>query len=379
MNKTENYARAVSCYASDTAGVCSALYELGGMTVVHDASGCNSTYTTHDEPRWYDKESMIFISALTEEDMIFGNDEKFISDVCETAEKLQPDFIAVCGSPMPAMTGFDYNFSAEEIENRTKITTIGIETNGIDSYITGESKALVKLAERVCKDTQKTAKPSANILGMTPLDFSPNGSEKSIVKFLDDSGFETVCCGTMGTDLNEFSEMGSAWVNLVVSQGGLALAEYLEKRFDIPFVTAVPTGKKLGGLVAENLEKAYRKNENIFLCGNRKPTESDFVIVGESVFSSSLALALFLEKGIYANVICPLETDRRLLCESDRICTCEKKIAQEFSKSDIVVADGLYKPVCPENVSFFNLPHIAFSGRCFEKLWENMIWENFRL
>ena len=35
-------AKVISIYAADTSGVCSALYELGGMTVVHDASGCNS-------------------------------------------------------------------------------------------------------------------------------------------------------------------------------------------------------------------------------------------------------------------------------------------------------------------------------------------------
>ena len=42
--------RILPVYAADISGVCSALYELGGMTVMHDASGCNSTYTTHDEP-----------------------------------------------------------------------------------------------------------------------------------------------------------------------------------------------------------------------------------------------------------------------------------------------------------------------------------------
>ena len=47
-------ARIISTYSADVMGVCSALFELGGMTVMHDASGCNSTYTTHDEPRWFD-------------------------------------------------------------------------------------------------------------------------------------------------------------------------------------------------------------------------------------------------------------------------------------------------------------------------------------
>ena len=42
----------MSTYTADCSGVASALYELGGMTVIHDASGCNSTYSTHDEPRW---------------------------------------------------------------------------------------------------------------------------------------------------------------------------------------------------------------------------------------------------------------------------------------------------------------------------------------
>ena len=39
----------LSTYTADVSGVCSALYELGGMVVIHDPSGCNSTYNTNDE------------------------------------------------------------------------------------------------------------------------------------------------------------------------------------------------------------------------------------------------------------------------------------------------------------------------------------------
>ena len=35
--------RIIPVYTADVSGVCSALYELGGMTVMHDPSGCNST------------------------------------------------------------------------------------------------------------------------------------------------------------------------------------------------------------------------------------------------------------------------------------------------------------------------------------------------
>ena len=44
-------ARIISTYSADVMGVCSALFELGGMVVIHDPSGCNSTYNTHDETR----------------------------------------------------------------------------------------------------------------------------------------------------------------------------------------------------------------------------------------------------------------------------------------------------------------------------------------
>ena len=50
---------------------------------MHDPSGCNSTYNTHDEIRWYDQDSLIFISGLTEIDAVMGNDEKFLSDIKE--------------------------------------------------------------------------------------------------------------------------------------------------------------------------------------------------------------------------------------------------------------------------------------------------------
>ena len=84
--------RIISTYSADVFGVCSALFELGGMTVMHDASGCNSTYTTHDEPRWYDMDSMVYISALTELEAVMGDDEKLTRDILGAARELQPRF-----------------------------------------------------------------------------------------------------------------------------------------------------------------------------------------------------------------------------------------------------------------------------------------------
>ena len=129
--------RIIPIYTADVSGVCSALYELGGMTVMHDPSGCNSTYNTHDEIRWYDEDSLIFISGLTEIDAIMGNDEKFIHDIEEAASELKPRFIALASSPIPYMNGTDFPAIAEVTEQDTGIPTFAVPTNGMHDYVRG--------------------------------------------------------------------------------------------------------------------------------------------------------------------------------------------------------------------------------------------------
>ena len=131
--------RIIPIYTSDVSGVCSALYELGGMTVMHDPSGCNSTYNTHDEIRWYDQDSLIYISGLTEIDAIMGNDEKFLDDIKEAARELHPKFIALAGSPIPYMNGTDFPALAQVLEEETGIPAFAVPTNGMHDYVYGLS------------------------------------------------------------------------------------------------------------------------------------------------------------------------------------------------------------------------------------------------
>lgn len=129
--------RILPVYAADISGVCSALYELGGMTVMHDASGCNSTYTTHDEPRWYSMDSMVYISALSELEAVMGDDDKLVRDIVDAARNLHPRFICLGGTPIPMMMGTDFKGLARMIEKETGIPTFGIATNGMHSYVRG--------------------------------------------------------------------------------------------------------------------------------------------------------------------------------------------------------------------------------------------------
>lgn len=368
----------ISTYSSDEFGICSALYELGGMVVMHDASGCNSTYTTHDEPRWYDMDSMIYISAISEMEAIMGDDEKFINDLVETATELHPAFIAVVGAPIPYMIGTDLHAIAAITQQQTGIPAFGFEANGMHNYLTGISMALQTVVQRFCKrKIHKTKELSVNIIGATPLDFSLNGSVDSIRDWLIQEGMQVNCCMAMGSSLEEIRLAGQAHVNLVVSYGGLAAARELKRLFGIPYVAGVPVGEQFAKTLAKQICKADRTGVDGI--GYQRQTismqhEKTIGIIGESIYSGSLAAAIMAEyEGTAVRVFCPLETEDCLLEEQDLQTPEEDDIMKQVQQVDSLIADPMYQPICPQNIQFYPLPHEAFSGRMYDTVNPNLI------
>lgn len=369
MNHTS---RIISTYSADVFGVCSALFELGGMVIMHDASGCNSTYTTHDEPRWYDTESMVYISGLSEMEAILGDDEKLINDTVLAAEDLKPKFIAVAGTPIPTMTGFDFGAVAALIEERTGIPAFGFATTGMNPYVTGASMALEAIARRfVDNSVTKTRDLSANILGLTPLDFTVNGSDRSIGRFLEDAGYRVISRWAMGSTLEELTQAGRAHVNLVVSSTGLGAARMLQEQFGIPYVIGVPIGGAQSGAIRKALTEAVATGKNQFPVSDLPG--GDILILGEAVTSLSLASALERTAGKSTLVLSPTETDRSLLRGKDLLLHSEDEIQQAMGCAKLVIADPLYAPICPPGTPLIRLPAEAFSGRLYRKQIPNLI------
>lgn len=379
-------ARIISTYSADVFGVCSALFELGGMIIMHDASGCNSTYTTHDEPRWYDMESMVYISGLSEMEAIMGDDQKLIDDIVEAAEELHPAFIAVAGTPIPIMTGFDFESVAAVIEQRTGIPSFGFATTGMNTYVHGVSMALEAYARRFTdKEVKRTEHLSANILGLTPLDFSVNGSDQAIAAFLEKAGFEVISRWAMGSAPQELKQAGKASVNLVVSASGLALAEYLKKTFGTPYVAGVPIGEVCAERLAEELKAAAGCEENISDSGTKCQNvyslddgEMQYkraAVIGEGIAAVSLANALEACLSVKTKVICPTEYAASFLRENDIAVQDEEEIEEALQGTDLMIADPLYQPICPAKTKFIPLPSESFSGRIYRKQIPNLITE----
>ncbi len=357
-------ARTISTYSADVFGVASALFELGGMTVIHDASGCNSTFTTHDEPRWFDMESMVYISAVSELEAVLGDDEKLFGDIIAAANQLHPKFIAIAGTPIPTMTGFDFEGAAKTIEARTGIPTFGFPTTGMEDYSRGISMALEALAERFVEPAPKTAHKSCNILGLTPLDFSLNGMDQSIVDFMSTNGWQVLSTWAMGSTLEDMAKASSAWVNVVVSDAALAAAKVLQRRFGTPYVVGLPIGNAESRRLLDNLDRALAGEPQQDPAYAEGP---DIALIGEGVRVRSLAACVHAETGRGITCICPLWATRRGEAPG------EPELREVVAGCQVLIADPLYAPLAPRGCRFISLPHEAFSGRMFSKEFPDLV------
>ena len=392
--------RIIPIYTADVSGVCSALYELGGMTVMHDPSGCNSTYNTHDEIRWYDQDSLIFISGLTEIDAIMGNDRKFIDDIEHAARELHPKFIALAGSPIPFMNGTDFPAIARVIETETGIPTFAVPTNGMHDYLYGAGIALEEIAKRFTEKTQNLLEKenkfgrSLNLLGVTPLDFGPQKNVELLKENLHKYGWKVLSTWAMGDTLETLQMAGNADVNLVVSAVGLRAAKVLQEKFGTPYVIGTPNewlaediSKALERAIEQQLEQLSdvkgssvasetqviqecdgvksKRQEAVVYLNNRMQKDAEITLIGEPVTMGSLAAGIEKAYGRSARVLCPLKECENLIGEKDAIVLGEEAMEEALKDAKIIVADPLYKPICPKEGEFYELPHVAFSGRIF--------------
>lgn len=355
--------RILPVYTGDVSGACSALFELGGMVVIHDPSGCNSTYNTHDETRWYDQDSLIFITGLTERDAILGNDDKLVADVVDAARELRPRFIALCNSPVPFISGTDFAALSKLIERGTKIPCFYVRTNGMHDYTVGAGNALAAIAQRFVEPADRR-QGTANILGVTPLDFSEPGAVDALQSFVADAGFKVASCWAMGSSLDELADAAQAAVNLVVSSVGLRAAQVLHERFGTPYVVGTPTGS-FSQVLAKALLRAQATGACAWPCRDVRLPAADGVrcIIGEPVAAGSRAVAVELDQDKPVRVICPLEAQAELLASGDVRVDGEEQAERALSGARLVIADSLYAPACPRDAVLQPWPHLAFSGR----------------
>ncbi|MBQ9980928.1 MAG: oxidoreductase [Oscillospiraceae bacterium] len=343
--------------APDYSGAASALFDMGGVVVMHDASGCTGNYTGFDEPRWLGSRSALYCSGMRSMDAIMGNDDKFIRRTLDAAESIKPSIIAYLGSPVPMVIGTDLEGMAAETEAESGIPSFGFNTTGECYYDKGASDVYMTLIKRFADIPEKKSdnKKRVNIIGLIPIDFGNKGNDKKIYDFVSSLGYEITAKFAMGLDVEQVRACTKADINIVVSRSGLDTAEYMKKKYNIPYICAVPLND--GSIFTSKLDGSFTDS--------RPEGKSRVIIIHEQVFANSLRDELN-KRGISADVGSMFGLDKRISEKSDLDLPDESTIRKlvNSGRYDVVIADPQIKQLIKnEKTNLVSVPHVAVSSK----------------
>ena len=227
-------------FAPDQSGAVSVLYELGGIVVICDAGGCTGNICGFDEPRWHTHRSAIFSAGLRDMDAILGRDDKLVDELVDAAGKIDANFAAIVGTPVPSVIGTDYLALRRMTEKKVALSVLTVDTTGMELYDIGAEKAYLELMRRFAREPMHTERGRIGVFGVNPLDMS-NLHAGDLIRDLIPGA---VCYG-MGSGFDDVLSAASAEKTIVAAPSGLRAAQYLEEKFGIPYEVYDPLAEKL--------------------------------------------------------------------------------------------------------------------------------------
>ena len=348
-------------FAPDQSGAASVFYELGGIVVICDAGGCTGNVCGFDEPRWFGERSAIFSAGLRDMDAILGRDDRLVAKLTDAAEKIDANFAAVIGTPVPAVIATDYRALQRMCEKKTNLPILTVDTNGMELYDVGEEKAWLTLfktfagkdvasQKEASEEDDSSKKMKIGVLGLTPHDVSDLKIEEKFRKS-ENENTHYICYG-MRAGIDKVKTAGSADKNLVVAPAALETAKYLEKEFGTPYEVGYPFVDELIPELGYERKKILIIHQQVIANAIRQEirTRSDEQNTEVTVASWFMMKSELSEEG-----------DLSLKEEMD-YC----KLVQN-GNYDIVFADENMRGLVPGfKGTFVNIRHFAVSGKLQE-------------
>ena len=348
-------------FAPDQSGAASVFYELGGILVICDAGGCTGNVCGFDEPRWFGERSAIFSAGLRDMDAILGRDDRLVAKLTDAAEKIDANFAAVIGTPVPAVIATDYRALQRMCEKKTNLPILTVDTNGMELYDVGEEKAWLTLfktfagkdvasQKEASEEDDSSKKMKIGVLGLTPHDVSDLNIEEKFRKS-ENENTHYICYG-MRAGIDKVKTAGSADKNLVVAPAALETAKYLEKEFGTPYEVGYPFVDELIPELGYERKKLLIIHQQVIANAIRQEirTRSDEQNTEVTVASWFMMKSELSEEG-----------DLSLKEEMD-YC----KLVQN-GNYDIVFADENMRGLVPGfKGTFVNVRHFAVSGKLQE-------------
>ena len=323
-------------FAPDQSGAAAVLYDLGGMIVILDAGGCAGNICGFDEPRWEHRKSAIFSAGMRDMDAIMGRDDLLAGKIAAAAQQMDVRFIALIGTPVPAVIGTDYPALARMVKKRTGLPVLSIDTNGMELYDMGEKKAYLALYQTFAQEMPAVQKGRVNLI----CEALGGGARTPCIKS------DLPAASLPGWDpLEQIRCASAAEKTIAASPSAVAVARYLYERFGTPYEITDPAADAL----LPAADYAHRR----------------ILIVHQHVTADTLRREL-LRRGAAAVVCATWFSFAKEVRQPGDVFLKEEDdfTALAGEGFDLIIADAALKQLAPDYTGWWiDAPHFALSGR----------------
>ena len=181
-----------------------------------------------------------------------GSQEKVVDNITRKDREERPDLIVLT----PTCTSSILQEDLENFVSRASMDTQGdVMLADVNHYRYNELQAADRTLHQVVKyylekarkkdqlPTDKTEKPSVNIIGISTLGFHNQHDCTELKRLMADLGIEVNAVIPDGASVHELKNLPRAWFNLVpYRELGMMTAQYLESEFAMPCVDIAPMG-----------------------------------------------------------------------------------------------------------------------------------------
>lgn len=181
-----------------------------------------------------------------------GSQEKVVDNITRKDKEEHPDLIVLT----PTCTSSILQEDLQNFVDRAQMEAQGdVMLADVNHYRVNELQAADRTLEQIVRyyiekarkqgnlPSEKTEKPSVNIIGISTLGFHNQHDCTELKRLMADLGIEVNEVIPEGASVGNLKNLPKAWFNLVpYRELGLMAASYLEQEFGMPYVDLTPMG-----------------------------------------------------------------------------------------------------------------------------------------
>lgn len=205
--------------------------------------------TTHFSMNFFNKlgqdyPNRLFTTGVDDSDIIMGSTEHLERGILELDALYSPKAIFVLTSSVTSIIGTDIAGICDSLQSKVQSRLIPVNSSGLGAdYSAGLRKIYLQMAELFVQPDAAKQSKRYNILGTSLLHYRAESDICEIARLLREGfDYELLHCLAMNTTTEALAELGSAELNIVLTNEAVPCAEYLQSVTGTPFVYLPPYG-----------------------------------------------------------------------------------------------------------------------------------------